>query len=143
MKSSYKYFVFLGLLAFLAACSSSSKNEALEYRAILSYEDNFDNLQDFWNIEEITDSTRIEITEDPLNPENNVLIMFMESEDWNAGGKRNEIKVNYDFTFNNDDILSEYSIDFLIPAEFFNDKTAVDWLMIHQWHDKPPLNTSW
>lgn len=141
------YFIIIlsGFLSF--SCSdnyeNTIQNQFVGYSLIKSYKDSFDTLKEFWDKEETTDSTRFKITKDPINDSNNVIKFQLHPDDWNANGKRNEFKLDYHFTFDENKLISDYSFIFLFTEDFFKPREEVDWIMIHQWHDKPPEGVSW
>lgn len=140
--------IFFVLSSFLLiSCSDNDDaigQDQLEgYTLVKSYNDSFDTLKEFWDKRETTDDTRYEITKDPINNNNNVLRFHLHPDDWNANGKRNEFKKDYDFTFDADELKSEYSFKFLFSEDFLKSREEIDWIMIHQWHDKPPKGMSW
>lgn len=137
-------FLYLSSSILLSSCTKDTDSIIEDrYTQIKYYKDTFNKIEDFWDREETTESNSYEIVEDPIDNDNNALKFHLHADDWNASGKRNEFKIDYFFTFDEKDLLSQYAFKFLFTEDFFNDKNKKDWIMIHQWHDKPPQGLSW
>lgn len=136
------YYVLLGVLLLLYSCSSDDDyREVLEEGDHYDYTDAFDEIGRFWSKNEVTDTTRYEITDDPVDLSNSTLKFYLYPEDFNAGGKRNEFKLHDED--NEEGRLTYHAFKFLFTEEFFSKRTEKDRVIIHQWHDKPPKGVSW
>lgn len=132
VKSIIKSVFLTILLTHFSSCNGE--------KPIQEFSDNFYTINPYWNTSETTDKTRFEIVTDPLDDRNNVLLFHLFPDDFNSGGKRNEFVIRTKDTIG---YKVEYSFKFMFPESFFKPDKEQDRIMIHQWHDKPPLGISW
>lgn len=111
-----------------------------ENKTIQEISDDFNTINPHWSTLQTTDNDSYEIVTDPLNESNKALLFRLLPDDFNSGGKRNE------FVLKTKDSIGyevEYSFKFLFYPEFFSKQKEQDWIMIHQWHDSPPIGFNW
>ncbi len=119
---------------------SCSKESSISTKIIIQqFSDSFNTISPFFNTSETTDTTRYEIINDPVNIENRTLRFHLLPDDFNAGGKRNEFLL---MTMDTIGYNVQYSFKFLFSPEFFSREKEINWIMIHQWHDRPPSGLS-
>lgn len=126
-----KYLILLLFLSLLSSC---------ENKIIQKIADDFETIEPHWSTHETTDNKSFKIVTDPLNESNKALLFNLYPTDFNAGGKRNEFVLK---TLDSIGYQVEYSFKFLFYPEFFSKEKEQDWIMIHQWHDSPPLGFNW
>lgn len=122
-------------VAFAIIICSSCQDEII----IQEFEDGFYTINSYWSTSETNSSDNFKIVDDPVNKDNKALQFRLFPEDYNSNGKRNEFILKTKDTIG---LKVEYSFDFLFHPEFFKKKEK-DWIMIHQWHDRPPKGVSW
>lgn len=105
------------------------------------YKDDFEKNQynDFW-IYEAIDSSRINITDDPVRSDNKVLQVNLKLDDYASGGRRSELRLNEMEPLN---YLTNYGFDFLLPESFFVESEKPGIIFLHQWHDQADPGFNW
>jgi len=122
-----KFLILLTLLVMIS-CESA--------RIIDQFSDNFEDIQPHWKWE-LRDTSRIELSS--FSKEGIKINLFPQDTGINKG-KRTELSLQSKDTLG--DIVN-YSIKFMFPESFFKENKNKDWIMIHQWHSRPPIGESW
>lgn len=107
---------------------------------IQKFNDEFNSLDTLWNTSQTSNEKNYKIVSDPKNPENKVIKFKLYPDDYVSNGKRSE------FTLKTKDTIGlkvHYSFKFLLEPDFFSRLKEQDWIMLHQWHDKPPRHLTW
>ena len=110
------------------------------HKVIQQVKDDFNIVDTIWNRSQTTSDKNYKIISDPKNPKNKVIKFQLYPDDYISSGKRSE------FTLKTKDTIGlkvKYSYKFLFKPDFFSKKKEQDWVMLHQWHDKPPKNLNW
>lgn len=126
------------LIIIFLLSTTISCNKAKSFKT--KFQDDFESgIQDYW-LKEVSNESRCVVVKDPLNENNNVLRIKIDTSDYRSGGKRSELVVRP-----NDYIgdITKYSFKFLLPESFFQKEEKEGWIMIHQWHDEPAPGFSW
>lgn len=107
---------------------------------VFEWEDNFNgSIADYW-AQQLVESERGKIVEDPLNPDNEVLKLSLKPGDFTRGGHRSELVIR---DYDSIGYTNEYEFRFMLPDEFFSDNELGSWVIIHQWHDDTAPGYTW
>lgn len=147
MVSHYSKFILFSTVGFIILFSSCNTKENVACPELPTYSyskkefnEDFENgLQSFWS-RELADTTRMNIVKDSSRPENKILKIDLNLEDFVNGGIRSEIVIKPKDSFG---YKANYSFKFLLPKSFFQEGESKGWYIIHQWHDETNPGFNW